>query len=176
MERKGLIHIYCGDGKGKTTAAVGLAIRCAGGGGNVLFYQFLKNGKSSEIAALKRINEIELIDGYEGIKFSFNMTDDEKKIAADYYTLKFKEIVNKVNEKNYDMLILDEAVNAINLGYISIDSILAFLINKPFGLEVIMTGRNPDKKLMALADYISEIVKIKHPFDIGIEARKLIEM
>lgn len=175
MNTKGLVHIYCGDGKGKTTAAVGLSIRCAGGGGKVLFYQFLKDGSSSEINILKNIENIEVIDGYESAKFYNKMTDDEKIKSGIYYREKFNKIINMVKNKDYDLLVLDEIIYAVNLKYINSCDVVNFINLKPYGLEVVLTGRNPDDNIISCADYISEIKKIKHPFDNGIMARKLIE-
>ncbi len=173
---KGLVHIYCGDGKGKTTAAAGLAIRCAGGGGRVLFYQFLKDGRSGEINVLKNIDNITVVEGYSEIKFSCNMTEEEKNAAKQHYTEKLRELKDRVSCQNYDMLVLDEACGALSLGYISKEDLLLFIKNKPVGLELVLTGRNPCESLIENADYVSEIKKIKHPFDKGISARKYIEL
>lgn len=175
MDCKGLVHIYSGDGKGKTTAAVGLCIRCIGGGGKVLFYQFMKKGLSGEVGILKKINGVNYIDGYEKAKFVKYMTDCEKKAAAKYYTEEFEKIIEKVSGGEYDMVILDEAVGALNNGYISFERMKEFIKNRPFGTEIVLTGRNPGKELIDIADYVSEIVKIKHPFDKGIRFRKMIE-
>lgn len=175
MNDKGLVHIYCGDGKGKTTAAVGLSVRCAGGGGKVLFYQFLKDGSSSEINVLKNIKNIDIIGGYKNTKFYNKMTDAEKTEAGIYYREKFKEIINMVKNNDYDLLVLDEIIYAINLKYINSCDVVDFIKSKPYGLEIVLTGRNPDENISACADYISEIKKIRHPFDKGIMARKLIE-
>jgi len=174
-KRKGLVHVYCGDGKGKTTAAVGLAVRCAGGGGKVLFYQFLKDGTSGEIAALKKIDGVDVIDGYVEVRFSKFMTDDDIIKAKKYYRSDFHKIIDKVFEKDYDLLVLDEVTHAVNNEYILIDELMRFLENKPYDLEVVLTGRNPHNMLCDFADYVSEILKIKHPFDLGIKARKFIE-
>ncbi len=175
MEEKGLVHIYFGDGKGKTTAAVGLAVRCAGGGGKVLFYQFLKDGSSGEISVLKMIDGIDVIDGYRDIKFSGLMTESEVLKAKKYYRSQFQNISEKVSKQNYDLLVLDEIFHAVNKEYILFDELFGFLKNRPFGLEVVLTGRDFDKRFYDLADYISEILKIKHPFDKGLAARKMIE-
>lgn len=175
MDCKGLIHIYFGDGKGKTTAVTGLSVRCAGGGGKVLFCQFLKDGSSGEINVLKKIDGISVVDGYGKIKFVKYMTEDEKKSAEAFYKNQFDNIINMVNEKEFDLLILDEIIDAVNIGFVSFDKIIEFLENKPFGLEVALTGRKPDKRLFDIADYVSDILKIKHPFDKGISSRKMIE-
>lgn len=171
----GLIHIYCGDGKGKTTAAMGLALRCSGGGGKVLIFQFLKPGNSGELKSLALLPQVTLLEGYKKIKFSKYMNEEEKVEATTFYTNRLEEIINKVQEEHYQLLILDEAIGAMNLGYIKEERILEFLKNKPNDLEVVLTGRNPSDKMIEIANYVSEIKKVKHPFEQGIQARKLIE-
>lgn len=171
----GLVHIYCGDGKGKTTAAMGLTLRCNGGGGEVLLFQFLKSGRSSEMTSLELLPHVTVLEAYTKIKFAKYMTEEEKEEAKAFYTKRFEEIIEEVQSKEYKLLVLDEAIGALNLGYISEERMLEFLQNKPAELEVVLTGRNPSEKMMAAANYVSKIEKIKHPFDQGIEARKLIE-
>lgn len=172
---KGFIHIYCGNGKGKTTAAAGLAIRCAGAGGKVFFCQFLKDGSSGEINVLKKIEGIEVMENCKNVKFIKNMTEKEKKEAAEFYKMRFESINERVTKNEFDLLILDEIINTVNAGFISLERLIFFLENKPFSLEVVLTGRNPDKSLVDTADYVSEITKVKHPFDKGVPARKMIE-
>lgn len=170
---KGLIHIYCGDGKGKTTAAVGLAVRCAGDSGKVLFAQFLKDGTSGEISILKSIDGITLAPFYENAGFTFKMTAEEKKAAADFYTALLEQI--KSTAQGYDMIVLDEVLHAVNAGLVPLDTLTGFIEARPDKTEIILTGRSPEPRLCALADYITEMHKIKHPFDSGIKARKKIE-
>ena len=172
---KGLIHIYCGDGKGKTTAATGLAVRCAGAGGSVLWFQFLKRDISGERVSLAQLNNVTLISGYDKMKFTFQMTEEEKQKAAGFYSDTLKNIKDMVLTGNYDMLVLDETFGAINSEMISEDAIVDLLEHKPEGLEVVMTGREPSLRIMEYADYISEIKKIKHPYDKGIQSRRMIE-
>lgn len=175
MDEMGLIHIYYGDGKGKTTCATGLALRCAGGGGKVLFFQFLKDGSSGEIDALKAVPGIEVMEGYKETKFSFQMTELEKKKTKEYYQSLWKKIVEKVYKEDYQLLVLDECLHAINLEYIDLGEVLDFLYKRPQGVEIVLTGRNPKEELIQVADYVTEMKKIKHPFDLGIGARRLIE-
>lgn len=175
MSNKGLVHIYCGDGKGKTTAAVGLAVRCAGGGGKVLFFQFMKGNNSGERVAMNQIAGIELVSGAEKMKFVWDMSDEEKQKLAKYYNLKLEELEIKAYNGRYDMLVLDEIMSAISCGFVDLEKICTFIENKPEGLEIVMTGREPDERLIKTADYVSEIKKIKHPFDKNISARKFIE-
>lgn len=174
--KKGLLHVYCGDGKGKTTCAIGLAVRCAGAGGKVLLFQFLKRDTSSERKSLEKMNSIVLMPGYEKMKFTFKMTETEKQDAITFYKRKMQEIQQKVEEEEYDLLILDEAIGAVNAGMLEENELCTFLENRPNGLEVVLTGRDPSNRILDLADYISNIQKIRHPFDKGIPARRMIEM
>lgn len=172
--QNGLIHIYHGDGKGKTTAAVGLAVRCAGGGGKVLFCQFLKDGKSCEALCLKNIENITLAPCLEDVKFIFMMNEEEKKAAAEFYNDLFENAVK--NAADYDLLVLDEVLDAVNVGFLDEEKLVAFLKTKPKGTEAVLTGRDPSAALCDIADYVTEMKKVKHPYDKGVEARKLIDM
>ncbi len=169
-----LIHIYTGDGKGKTSAATGLAIRFAGTGGRVLFSQFLKDGKSGEIAVLHQIDGIDVHVCEEDFGFSYAMSEETKILAKQAYTKYLREILACAVE-NYGLLILDEIIPAYNLAFVEKSDLTDFLKSKPEDLEVVMTGRNPAQELVDLADYVSEIKKVKHPYDNGILAREGIE-
>jgi len=169
----GLIHIYCGDGKGKTTAAIGLAIRTAGAGKRVVFAQFFKDGSSSEISVLKAVGNIQAVHCNTVRGFWKRMDDVQKAKASKDYTSFLAEII--VLAKDADLLVLDEIISACNHGTVTEAAVLDFLRDKPNGLEVVLTGRNPSKALLELADYVSEIRKVKHPYDCGIAAREGIE-
>lgn len=173
----GLIHIYCGDGKGKTTAAMGLGMRAAGNEMKVLLTQFLKSNKTGELNSIEKLKEYyHFVPGVPVNKFSWNMTEEEKKDAKIEHTKRFKEITKKAIDENYDLLILDELIGTVNLDFVPLDLVVEFLKNKREGLEVVMTGRGPKEELVELADYVSEIKAIKHPFDKGIPGRKGIEI
>ncbi|MDO5516959.1 MAG: cob(I)yrinic acid a,c-diamide adenosyltransferase [Clostridium sp.] len=172
---KGLIHIYCGDGKGKTTAATGLAVRGAAYFKKVIFVQFLKDGTSNELKILKEIKNIDVRVCTKHLGFSWNMDDDTKKIAAEEYTKLFDDAVNEAVSSDADMILFDEIMACISCGFLSEEKVLKFLNEKPEKLEVVMTGRNPSKELIDKADYVSEIKKVKHPFDEGIDSREGIE-
>lgn len=172
---KNLIHIYTGDGKGKTTAAVGLSIRFAGNDGNVLFTQFLKDEESSELGVLQKIEGIEVDICSEFFGFYWKMNDETKKRAREVYSQHLRRIVQRVLREEYQMLVLDEIVVAYHYDFIDREFLLDFLRQKPDHLEVVMTGRYPEPELMEVADYISEIIKVKHPYDQGIESREGIE-
>jgi cob(I)alamin adenosyltransferase len=173
--QNGLIHIYYGDGKGKTTTAMGLAIRAAGHGMKVLIYQFMKNNTTSERNILNSVSNITIINGLEEEKFSFQMTEEEKKEHKQFYTDKFKEITGKAENEKYDMLIMDEIIYTMRADLLEEEIVLAFLKTKPEALEVVLTGNVPSDKLIEIADYVSEIRKIKHPYEQGVKARFGIE-
>ena len=173
--KTGLVHIYCGDGKGKTSAAVGLAVRFASTGKSVLFYQFMKPETSGERQMLQLLPNITVLSGYQITKFSFQMNETEKAQAAAGYQRQFEEIVQMVQGGQYGLLVLDEILSCISCGFLKLETVIDFLQHSPTELEVVLTGRDPDERLIACADYVSEIKKIKHPFDQGIPARKGIE-
>lgn len=173
---RGLIHIYEGNGKGKTTAGVGLAVRCAGGGYPVVYTQFLKDGSSGEIQILRKIPGVKVMINETSFGFSFRMNDEQKKEAANSYQKLFEEAAAYAVQKNCRLLVLDEVLDVCNCGMLEYECLIGFLKTKPDELEVVMTGRNPDPKLAELADYITRMEKIRHPFDKGICARKGIEM
>lgn len=173
----GLIHIYTGDGKGKTTAAIGLSIRFAGNCGNVLFTQFLKDDKSSEINILKKINNITFMASGKNFGFTRSMTPEIKELAKTHFSQYLYQALENVTLKsnNFELLVLDEIIAADNFELIPHEKLISFLKNKPKNLEVVLTGRNPSDDIISLADYVSEIKKIKHPYDKKISARAGIE-
>lgn len=164
-----MLQIYCGDGKGKTTAAVGAAVRALGAGMRVLFVQFLKNGDSSEISQLKRLGAVCRFPE-EKFRLFEPITAEVRRRLSDSYRNFAADILNSAG--NFDMIVLDEALGALSLGLITYDCIKP-LIN--CGAELILTGRNAPEELSAAADYISEIKAVRHPFDKGINARRGIE-
>lgn len=175
MTDLGLIHIYCGDGKGKTTAAIGLAVRAAGAGKKVLIARFLKNDRSAELNALKKIPEIVILPIEREFGFIRSMDNPVRTEAAHYYSEYFDKAVESAVQEKTDLLILDEIQAAVGFELIPPEKVTQFLKNKPEHLEVVLTGRNPKPEIAELADYISEIQKVRHPFDAGILAREGIE-
>lgn len=173
--QKGLIHIYCGNGKGKTTTAMGLCTRAAGFGMKVLIYQFMKNNKTSERRILEQVDNITFVNGLEQEKFSFQMTEQEKEERRTYYLDQFRKVTALAAQEGYQVLFLDEIIYTIDAGLFDESVLIAYLKEKPEHLEVILTGQNPGCALVELADYVSEIQKIKHPFDQGVPSRYGIE-
>lgn len=171
----GLIHIYCGDGKGKTTAAVGLAVRCAGRGNKVLLVQFLKSRDSGELYSLAKLPDIEVMRGKESKKFTFQMNEEEKHALLIEHNKMFEQVLAKIKNGGYSLLILDEVIGALNAKVFEMPKLIEFLRHKPENLEVVLTGRNPAPELVEIADYVSEVQKVKHPMDKGIMAREGIE-
>lgn len=171
-----MVHIYCGDGAGKTTAAVGLAIRFAGSGGKVLFCQFMKSGTSSELNVLSGMENIKIFPCYKLDNFSFNMSESEKEKARAEYTKDFAQITEYLtNNKDIGLVVFDELASCVNTGFLNVDTVIDFLNDRHEGPEAAITGRDPDKRLCEIADYISEIRCVKHPFERNVPARTGIE-
>ena len=173
--KTGLIHIYCGNGKGKTTCAMGLCTRAAGYGMKVLIYQLMKNNKTSERKILEQVERVTFVDGLEVEKFSFQMTEEERAERRSYYKEQFYKVTEMAEREGYQVLFLDEIVYTIGAGLFDESILVSYLKEKPENLEVIMTGQNPSEALISMADYVSEIQKIKHPYDRGIPSRCGIE-
>ena len=161
---KGCLQLYCGDGKGKTTASVGLAVRAVGTGLKVLFCQVMKDGTSGEIKMLQKLG-ITYLCCPEHYGFFWNMSDEQKKEAQQSYTALFRKAWDMAVKEGYDLLVIDEFMSAYNHGLIEQKQALQCLMKRPDCLEVVLTGRNPGEELLKLADYVTEMKKIKHPFD-----------
>ena len=168
-----MLHIYCGDGKGKTTCSMGLAVRAAGHGRSVVVAQFLKGGNSGERVVLESLPSVNCIPVPETIKFVFAMNEQEKTEARAQMTGAFEQAV--AASRNSDLLVLDELCSAISTGMVPLETVLDFLDNCPEQLEVVITGRDPAPELQERADYITEMRKVKHPFDKGVNAREGVE-
>mgnify|MGYP002650026463 FL=1 len=173
MMDTGRIHIYFGDGKGKTTAAVGQAVRAAGHGFRVLFFQFLKDNSSNERKILEQISNITCLPGREQVKFVSRMNGDEKAELLHYNNKALDEIVKFCSP--FDLLVMDEALCAVGLKVLSEEKLISFLQHKPRGLEIVLAGHQVSDRMKEIADYATEMHKIKHPYDLGKLAREGIE-
>lgn len=174
--KKGLVHIYTGQGKGKTTAAVGLAVRALGSGLRVLFVQFFKleDDFSGEKEALRRFEpDMELIRAKVRHPFFTGPDTDVEKVRASVREL-FEDVLSRSNE-GFDMLVMDEVVGAVSTGFLDLQELIDFIEKKPEPLELVLTGRDASPELVKRADYVTEMLSIKHPFDEGEKARKGIE-
>jgi len=176
MSKKGLIHLYYGDGKGKTTAALGLALRAAGCGKNVVIVEFIKNWSSGEHSSLSQISNIKVFRGKAaGGKFIHEMNDEEKQETRASQDVSLKSALELVEAGLCDLLILDEATDAHELGVLDDGMLEDLIYNKPVFLELVITGHDPDERLLNHADYVTEMKKHKHPYDEGVSARRGIE-
>ncbi len=174
----GYIQVYTGDGKGKTTASLGLALRALGRGWNVLLVMFTKGGDDyGELVSFTNLSEdikkrFKVITaGLNRIVYKNNITEEDKKVVQEGWAY----VKNAVKAGKYQLIILDEANIAIDLDLIKLDDMLDFLKNKPDDVEIVLTGRNANEKVTELAHLVSEIRPIKHYWDIGVQARKGIE-
>lgn len=176
MNKTGLVHIYTGNGKGKTTAAIGLGVRACGNNMKVLMVQFLKSSDTCELHSLKRLEpEFSVTRGFCCKKFVWNMTEQELEEARKEAAQIFLDVKKLVQQNIYDLIILDELLGVLSHGFISEDDIIDMIKSKPEGTELVLTGRNAGERLIEAADYVSEIKAVKHPYEKGISARKGIE-
>ena len=170
-----MIHIYYGDGKGKTTAAVGLAVRAAGSHMKVLFVQFLKTEFSGERHILSQLENVTLTDCPPELKFTYEMTDAERQQAALLFRGIFERSATTALTERYDMIVLDEVFDVMNEGMLSEAEVFEFIANAPHSIEIVMTGHDPAQRFFDEADYVTEMKKIKHPYDKGLTGRIGIE-
>lgn len=166
-----MLHLYCGNGKGKTTAAMGLALRAAGRGKRVVIAQFLKGADSGDRFALAKLPQVTLLPVPDTVKFSFRMTEEERRAEARRY----QDLLEQIRQAAQDcfLLVLDEACAAVNTGLLPLEDLLSCLDS--LACEVVLTGRDPAPQLVERADYITSMEAVRHPFEQGISAREGIE-
>ena len=176
MSEKGLVIVYTGNGKGKTTAALGMALRAVGYEHKVCMLQFIKGSwHYGEIDSSKKLEpNFELIPvgkGFVGILGDNSPREEHEKYAAEAV----KICREKIFSGKYDVVILDEVNYAINLDLIDVQDIIKIIKEKPFELDLVLTGRNVREEIVELADLVTEMKEIKHPFKSGIKAKKGID-
>ena len=169
--KKGLVQIYTGNGKGKTTAALGLALRAAGAGLKVYILQFIKGKTYSELKALKKIKNIKIRQCGRGCFIK----KKPKRIDIECAQNGLVEARKNILSGKYDLFILDEINIALNLGLIKNEEIVDLIRRKPRTAEILLTGRYCPKTLLKYADLVTEMKEIKHPYQKGIKARLGIE-
>jgi len=169
---KGLVHIYTGPGKGKTTAALGLGLRAAGAGYKVHVIQFMKGRRYSEIDSIEKLPDFTI--SQHG-RDEFVSKENPEKIDIDLAQKGFSFAKEIIQSGKYDLIILDEINVAIDFNLISLDDVLKLINEKPEKLELVLTGRYADPKLIQIADIVTEMLEIKHPYQKGIQARKGID-
>lgn len=170
--RKGYIQVYTGNGKGKTTAALGLALRAAGAGHKVFFAQFIKKRKCSEHKALERFCDLVTVKQF-GTGFLRGQKRTDSEVSAAQRGI--GEMARIISSNGYDVVILDEINVAVHAGLVSVESILKLLDEKPPHVEIVLTGRYADKRIIKRADLVTEMKEIKHYMSKGVKARVGIE-
>ncbi len=170
-KNKGYVHLYTGNGKGKTTAAIGLALRAAGAGKKVFIAQFVKGMHYSELDALKRFPEIEIRQ--YGLDCFIKNEPTQKDIDAARTGL--AEVTKVIAENSFDILILDEICIALYYHLFEEEEVVNLLKSRPKEMEIVLTGRYAPQSLYEIADLVTEMKEIKHYYNDGVEARKGIE-
>lgn len=170
-QNKGYIHLYTGNGKGKTTAAIGLAVRAACAGFKVYIGQFVKGMKYSEVKISEYLPNI-VIEQYGKDCFIEKAPTDDDVERANCGLDKIREVLTS---DTYDMVILDEVTIALYFKLFSVEELISVLKERKDNIEVILTGRYADEKLVELADLVTEMKEIKHYYTSGVEAREGIE-
>jgi cob(I)alamin adenosyltransferase len=170
---KGLVQVFTGDGKGKTTAALGAILRAAGHGLNIFIIFFIKgNYAYGEFNTLTKLPNVRLASfGLRQFFTSTSINPEEKKQAEAALAVAREAI----NSGHYDLVVLDEINVALDFHLIEMDDVITLIKNKPSHVELILTGRHADTRLIEMADLVTEMVNIKHPFDKGVKARQGIE-
>ena len=171
---RGLVQIYTGNGKGKTTAALGLSLRALGRGFKVCFIQFLKGRMKlcdGAFLALKRDRNFEYASYGTG-KFVIG-----KPTRRDFQEASraFEHAEEAIMKGRYEVVVLDEITHAVNLGLIDVKEVIELIRNKPSTVEIVLTGRAADRRLVDVADLVTEMREVKHPFSHGVKAREGIE-
>ena len=170
--QKGYVQVYTGNGKGKTTAALGLSLRAAGAGLRVFLAQFIKGGRYSEIAALERFADRITVRQY-GLGRFIRGEPSEADIAAARKGL--EEVSTILSSGDYDVVVLDEANEAVKIGLFSVVELLDLINAKPESVELVITGRSAHDKILERADLVTEMKEIKHYYRQGVKARAGIE-
>jgi len=174
--RTGYVQVYTGDGKGKTTAALGQGLRAAGRGLKVIMIQFLKGTETGELEAVKKLSpNFHIIRFAESKKFFWQLTEEEKEQLREKTQEEIQKLDEFMKDNSCDVLILDEIMAAIHNGLVSTEQVCRIIDGKPKGMELILTGRDVPQEIAARADLITEMRQIKHYMDKGVSARKGIE-
>ena len=170
-----MIHLYTGDGKGKTTAAIGQAIRAAGSDYRVVFAQFMKGNDSGELQMLKELSKVTIVRSPKEFGFYHTMTDAEKEELTNIHNSILDKVLLLAQDKSCEMIILDEITYPVTWKLMDIGKLKQLLMLAADGPELVLTGRDAADFLMECADYITEMRCVRHPYEKGISARKGIE-
>jgi cob(I)alamin adenosyltransferase len=173
---KGLVIVYTGEGKGKTTAAMGLALRAAGYGKKVLIIQFVKTWYTGEKGGFEKLPNVEFIQAGKGFyKILGDKLPDVEHVEAAREALELAQA--KITSGEYDVVVLDEIIGSVTGGLLELDPVLELVDSKPAEVDLVLTGHHAERlpALLERADLITEMKKIKHPYDSGILAKKTID-
>lgn len=168
----GCVHIYTGNGKGKTTAALGLCLRAVGAGFRVYMAQFMKSGDYSELKALKRLDHQVTVEQYGTGRFVRDNPSEEDQKAA---LQGFEAATAALTSGDYQMVILDESLVALHQGLLTREQILAWIDMRPETVELVLTGRNAPSEIIAKVDLVTDMREVKHYYQNGVTARVGIE-
>ena len=176
MGKDGFVIVYTGNGKGKTTAALGMALRAAGYNHRVCIIQYIKGSwPYGEMESIKRLEpEVELVivgKGFVGIIDDKSPREDHEKIAQEAIKISNE----KIQSGKYDIVILDEINYAVNLQLISVDDVMNLIKSKPDNLDLVLTGNYAKNEVIEMADLVTEMKQVKHPFQRGIKAKEGID-
>jgi cob(I)alamin adenosyltransferase len=167
--KKGYIHVYSGHGKGKTTSAIGLGMRAAGAGLKVHMIQFMKGRKYCELESIEKVSNFSY--SQHGRDEYVNKENPEQ-IDIDLANEGFIKAKELIKSNKYDMIILDEINVAVDFKLIDLQEVLKVIDEKPENLELVLTGRYAHPEIVISADYVTEMIEIKHPYQLGVQARK----
>lgn len=171
-----MIHLYTGDGKGKTTAAAGLAVRAAGSGMRVIFSQFMKGSETGELHVLERLPEVEILRSPKNFGFYKTLTEGEKEELTRIHDGILEKLLEAMRGHKCDMVILDEITYPVNWKLLDVSKLQELVeLAGAQGVELVLTGRNPASFLVDCADYVTEMRAVRHPFEKGVTARRGIE-
>ncbi len=171
-KKKGLIIVHTGNGKGKTTAALGLALRASGCGMKVLMLQFFKGKwKCGELRSAPKLDNFEICPMGKGFTWESKDVEVDKAMVRNAW----RAAQEKILSGNYDVVVLDEINYALGYGFLPLEDVVEFLRKKPAMLHVVLTGRNAKPEIVEIADLVTEMRQVKHPFEQGIGAQRGIE-
>lgn len=173
---QGLVQVYTGEGKGKTTAAIGQGIRAYGNGLKVYMIQFLKGGKTGELTTIDELGENFKIFRFEKPKdFTWNLSKEELEDLKLEINDGYNFILDVINEEKCDLLIIDEIMAVLSNKFLTVEEVVYILDNKPKNMEIILTGRNVPEEIIQKSNLVTEMKCIKHYFEEGVPAREGIE-
>ena len=170
-----MIHVYYGDGKGKTTAAMGLALRMLAAGGRVVIVQFLKDGGSGEVRMLSSRLGVTVFACAPTGKFTWEMTNEELAAVRKTHDKNLAAALDEVEALGARLLVLDEVLDALAMRLVNEEAVSRVLKRGASELEVVLTGRNPSEDIASHVDYLTEMVCKKHPFEQGVPSREGVE-